>query len=58
MPISRNKGKRMYDTPRTVTWERNALTLNDFHERVLRSSCYPLIGLTCKLIFAGKVPFS
>ena len=24
----------MYDTRRTVTWERNALALNGFHERV------------------------
>ena len=58
MPISRNQGKRVYDTQRTVTWERYALALNGFHERVLRSSHYPLIGLTRNLIFAGKVPFS
>ena len=47
----------MYDTRRTVTWERYALVLNGFHERVLRSSRYPLVGLTRNLIFAGKVPF-
>ena len=55
---SRNQGKRVYDTRRTVTRERYTLALNGFHERVLRSLCYPLIGLTRKLIFAGKVPFS
>ena len=48
----------MYDTQRTVTLERYALALNGFHERVLRSSRYLLIGLTRNLIFAGKVPFS
>ena len=58
MPISRNQGKRVYDTRRTVTRERYALALNGFHERVLRSSRYPLIGLTRNLIFVGKVPFS
>ena len=58
MSISRNQGKRVYDTRRTVTWERYALALNGFHERVLHSSRYPLIGLTRNLIFAGKVPFS
>ena len=47
----------MIDTRRTVTWECYALALNGFHERVLRSSCYLLIGLTRNLIFAGKVPF-
>ena len=57
MPISRNRGKRVYDTRRTVTWECYVLVLNGFHERVLRSSHYPLIGLTRNLIFAGKVPF-
>ena len=46
-----------YDTRRTVTWERYALASNGFHERVLRSSRYPLIGLTRNLIFAGKVLF-
>ena len=51
-------GKRVYDTRRTITWERYALVLNGFHECVLRSSRYPLIGLTRNLIFAGKVPFS
>ena len=50
--------KRMNDTLRTVTWERDALALNGLHESVLCSSCYPLIGLTRNLIFAGKVPFS
>ena len=35
MSISRNQGKHMYDTKRTVTWERDALALNGFHERVL-----------------------
>ena len=55
MPISRNQGKREYDTRRTVTWERYALVLNGFHECVLHSSRYPLIGLTRNLIFAGKV---
>ena len=58
MPISRNQGKRMHDTQRTVTWERYTLALNGFHERVLRSSRYQLIGLTRNLIFAGKIPFS
>ena len=58
MPISRNQGKRVYDTRKTVTLERYVLALNGFQERVLRSSCYPLIGLTRNLIFAGKVPFS
>ena len=58
MPISRNQGKRVYDTRRTVPWERYALALNGFHERVLPSSRYPLIGLTRNLIFAGKIPFS
>ena len=58
MPISQNRGKRVYDTRRTVTWERYVLVLKGFHERVLRSSHYPLIGLTLNLIFAGKVPFS
>ena len=58
MPISRNQGKCTYDTLRTVTWECYALALNGFHECVLRSSRYPLIGLTRNLIFAGKVPFS
>ena len=58
MPISRNRGKRVYDTRRPVTWERYALSLNFFHERVVRFSCYPLIGVTRNLIFAGKVPFS
>ena len=57
MPISRNQGKRVYDTRRTVTWELYVLALNGFHERVLRSSCYPPMGLTRNLIFAGKVPF-
>ena len=47
----------MYDTRRTVTWERYALVLNGFHERVLRSLRYMLIDLTRNLIFAGKVPF-
>ena len=58
MPISQNRGKRMYDTQRTVTWERYALALNGFHECVLCSSRYPLIGLTRNRMFAGKVPFS
>ena len=50
----------MYDTRRTVTWERYALALNDFHERVLHSKSlrYSLIGLTRNLIFVGKAPFS
>ena len=52
---ARNRGKRVYDTRRTVTWECYALALNGFHERVLRSSRYPL---NRNLIFAGKVPFS
>ena len=47
----------MYDTRRTVTWECYVLALNGFHERVLRSSRYPLIALTRNQIFAGKVPF-
>ena len=58
MPISRNQGKRVFDTRRIVIWERYALELNGFHECVLRSLRYPLIGLTRNLIFAGKVPFS
>ena len=58
MPISRNQGKRVYDTRRTVTRERYALALNVFHQRVLCSSRYPLIGLTRNVIFVGKVPFS
>ena len=57
-PISRNRGKHVYDTRRTVTWERYALALNGFHERVLHSLRYLLIGLTRNLTFAGKVPFS
>ena len=36
----------VYDTRRTVTWERYALALNGSHERVLCSSRYSLIGLT------------
>ena len=55
--LIRNQGKREYDTLRTVTWEHDALALNGFHERVLRSSRYPLIGLTRCLIFVGKVSF-
>ena len=47
----------MYDTGRTVTLERYALALNGFHECVLRSSHYPLIDLTRKLIFTGRSPF-
>ena len=58
MPISQNQGKRGNDTRRTVTWERDVLALDGFHERVLRSLRYPLIGLTRNLIFAGKVSFS
>ena len=50
--------KRVYDTRKTVTWAHYALALNGFHERVLHSSRYPLIGLTRNLIFAGMVPFS
>ena len=46
MPISPNQGKRVYDTRRTVTWERYVLVSNGFHECVLHSSRYPLIGLT------------
>ena len=45
----------MYDTRRTVTWERYALALNGFTS--VCSLRYPLIGLTRNLIFAGKVPF-
>ena len=58
MPISRNQDKRVYDTRRTVTWERYPLALNGFHKNVLRSLRYPLIGLTCNLIFTEKVPLS
>ena len=58
MPISRNQDKRVYDTRRTVTWERYTLALSGFHEHVLCSLRYPLIGLTRNLIFAGKVRFS
>ena len=57
MLISRNQGKHEYNTQRTVTWERDALALNGFHERVLFSPCYPLIGPTRNLIFAGQVSF-
>ena len=56
MSISRNQGKRVYDTRKTVTWEHYMLALHGFHECVLHSSRYPLIGLTRNLIFAGK-PF-
>ena len=56
--ISRNQGKRVYDNRRTVTLECYTLALNGFHKCVLRSSHYSLIGLTRKLIFEGKVPFS
>ena len=51
------QGMRMYDTRRTVTWERYVLAFNSFHECVLHSSHYSLLGLTRNLIFAGKVPF-
>ena len=51
MPISRNQGKRAYDTRRTVTWECYVLALNGFHKRVLHSSRYPLIGVTRNLFF-------
>ena len=57
MLISRNKGKREYETQRIVTWERDALALNGFHEHVLHSSRYPLIGLTCNLNLRERFPF-
>ena len=40
-----------------IAWEHYALALNGFTKHVLRSSRYPLIGLTRNLIFSGKVPF-
>ena len=42
----------MVYTRRTVTWECYTV-----FTRVLRSSRYPLIGLTRNLIFAGRSPF-
>ena len=45
----------MYDTRRTVTWERYALALNGFHEHVLHSSRYLLIGLMSPFPRAGHI---
>ena len=54
MPISRNQGKRRNDTRRTVTWERDALALDGFHERVLRSAIADRSNSQSD--FCGKVP--
>ena len=43
MRTSQNQGKREYETRRTVTWERDALALNCFHEHVRHSSRYLLV---------------
>ena len=57
MRISRNQGKREYETRRTVTWERDALALNGFHEHVRRSSRYLLVCLTRKRNLVGNAHF-
>ena len=60
MPISQNQGECVYDTRRTVTWERDALALNIFTSvyYALRAIHALILRFNSQSDFAGNVPIS